>query len=363
MRRAATRCDVWHTRQTAKCYNSLNSAQLGSRRIGLGGERMRRREFVIALGSVAAVSAPQLGRAQQTAKVYRIAMVVTSVPVAQMIETQSADVRALFEELRRRGYVEGRNLVVERYSGEGKGRFAELAAEVIRSKPDLIIDYSNAQTMAFKAATTTIPIVAMTGDPVAIGLVSSLAHPGGNITGVTEDAGIQTYGKRLEILRETVPSASRVAFLATRVRWQETTGGAPMREAADRLGITLLGPPLESPLNGPEVQRVMAAMVQQGTDAMVVDVAAENWRWRQLIVEQAAKYRLPAIYPYRVYVDLGGLMAYAIDLADMGRHMAMQIDQILQGAKPADVPIYQSIGWQLIINLKTAKAQSPPRST
>jgi putative ABC transport system substrate-binding protein len=320
---------------------------------------MRRRDFVIALGSVAAVSAPLLGRAQQTGKTYRIAFVAVAAPVAQMIEDEgdaNGTVGPLLEELRRRGYVKGRNLVVERYSGEGKGRFAELAAEVIRSKPDLIIDYSNAQTMAFKAATTTIPIVAMTGDPVAIGLVSSLAHPGGNITGVTEDAGIQTYGKRLEILRETVPSASRVAFLATRVRWQETTGGAPMREAADRLGITLLGPPLESPLNGPEVQRVMAAMVQQGTDAMVVDVAAENWRWRQLIVEQAAKYRLPAIYPYRVYVDLGGLMAYAIDLADMGRHMAMQIDQILQGAKPADVPIYQSIGWQLIINLKTAKA-------
>jgi len=192
-------------------------------------------------------------------------------------------------------------------------------------------------------------------DPVAAGLVSSLAHPDGNITGVSADAGIATYGKRLEILREMVPSVSRVAYLAPRVAWQNTIGPA-MREAADRLGITLLGPPLESPVNGAEVQRVMAAMVQQGTGAIVVVEAGGTWLWRQLIVEEAAKYRLPAIYPYRDDVALGGLMAYAEDWADMGRHAAMQIDQILRGAKPADLPIYQSLGWRLIINLKTAKA-------
>jgi putative ABC transport system substrate-binding protein len=210
--------------------------------------------------------------------------------------------------------------------------------------------------MAFKAATTTIPIVALVGDPVASGLVSSLAHPDGNITGVSIDAGIETYGKRLEILREMVPSVSRVAFLAPRVYWQQHWFGGQMREAADRLGITLLGPPLEMPVNGPEVQRVMAAMAQQGADAIVVSEVPENVPWRQLIVEEAAKYRLPAIYAERDYVDLGGLMAYAEDYADLFRHAAMQIDQILQGAKPADVPIYQSLGWKMIINLKTAKA-------
>jgi putative ABC transport system substrate-binding protein len=240
--------------------------------------------------------------------------------------------------------------VVERYSGEGKGRYAELAAEVIRSKPDLIFTFGNTQTMAFKAATTTIPIVAFVGDPVAFGLVSSFAHPGGNITGVSADAGIETYGKRLEILREMVPSVSRVAYLTS------PSVFVPMRKSADQLGITLLGPPLESPVNGPEVQRVMAAMVQQGADAIVVSEAAENYTWRQLIVEQAAKYRLPAIYGTRDHVALGGLMAYAEDFADLFRHAAMQIDQILQGAKPADVPIYQSLGWKMIINLKTAKA-------
>src|SRR5262249_28285213 len=136
--------------------------------------------------------------------------------------------------------------------------------------------------------------------------------------------------------------------------WEKTIG-APMRKAADRLGITLLGPPLETPVNGPEVQRVMAAMVQQGADAIVVSESGENWPWRQLIVEKAAKYRLPAIYGYRDDVALGGLMAYSIDWADMGLHAGI-IDQILKGAKPADVPIYQAIGWKLIINLKTAKA-------
>src|SRR5262249_42585405 len=162
-----------------------------------------------------------------------------------------------------------------RYSGEGKGRYAELAAEVVRSKPDLIFALTTAQTRAFKAATTTIPIVAMTTDPVATGLVSSLAHPGGNITGVSGDAGIETHGRRLEILREMVPSVSGVAYRAPRVVGQ-TTPGARMREAADRLGIPLLGPPLESPVNGPEVQRVMAAMAQQGTDAIVVSETAET---------------------------------------------------------------------------------------
>src|SRR5262249_35667368 len=152
-----------------------------------------------------------------------------------------------------------------------------------------------------------------------------------------------------------VPSASKVALLAPRAVWQ-TTFVASMREAADRLGITLLGPPLESPVNGSEVQRVMAAMVQQGADAMVVGEGGEHFPWRQLTVEEAAKYRLPAIYSYRAYVDLGGLMAYATDDADMGLHAAMQVDQILKGAKPADVPIYQAIGWKLIINLKIAKA-------
>src|SRR5262249_31959631 len=128
---------------------------------------MRRRDFVIALGTVAAVSAPLLGRAQQTGKTYRIAVVSVAMPVAQMIEAEGeanstiGALGALFEELRRRGYVKGRNLVVERYSGEGRGRYAELAAEVIRSKPDLIFAYTTAQTRAFKAATTTIPIVAV----------------------------------------------------------------------------------------------------------------------------------------------------------------------------------------------------------
>src|SRR5215472_6213097 len=312
---------------------------------------MRRREFFGVVGGGVAATVPLFARAQQTAKVYRIAIVSVAVPVAQMIE--GPFLSPLFEELRRRGCVEGRNLVVERYSGEGKGRYAELAAEVIRSKPDLIFAYTSGLTMAFKAATTTIPIVAMTTDPVASGLVSSLARPDANITGVSVDAGIETYGKRLEILREMVPSASRVAFLTPRV---EKTIGPPVQAAADRLGITLLGPPLESPVNGPEVQRVMAAIAQQGTDAIVVSEAGENVPWRQLIVEQAARYRLPAIYPYRDHVALGGLMAYAEDWADMGRHAAMQIDQILNGAKPADLPIYQSLGWKLIINLKTAKA-------
>src|SRR6266567_776522 len=201
---------------------------------------MRRREFITLLGGAAA-TVPLAVRAQQAAKVYRIAIMAAAYPVAEITETSSLRFyRVLFQELRRLGYVEGRNLVVERYSGEGRSEhYAELARDVVRSKPDLILAGGNMLVQDLKAATATIPIVCSMADPVGAGLVASLAHPGGNITGVSIDAGPEIATKVLELLKEASPRVSRVGVLGRRFP------GSPYRkaleEAAQSLGILIVG--------------------------------------------------------------------------------------------------------------------------
>src|SRR5712691_83913 len=196
------------------------------------GDRMKRREFISTLIAAAIIPAAQ-AQQQQHVKVHRIAVVSASTALAP---------GAFFEELRRLGYVEGRNLVLERYSGEGRTEhYGELARNVVRQKPDLIFANSSRLVREFKAATAVIPIVAVTADPIAFGLVASLARPGGNITGVSTDAGKEILGKYLEVLRDIVPAASRVAYLAAKGIW-ETRYGREMQEVAQRSGISLLGP-------------------------------------------------------------------------------------------------------------------------
>jgi putative ABC transport system substrate-binding protein len=174
---------------------------------------MRRREFIGSLIGTA-VAWPLTVRAQEPAKVYRIAIIHPSRPVTEMNESGNIYYKALFGELRRLGYIEGQNLIVERYSGEGKiAHYAELASEVVRQQPDVIFANSTTMVRRLKAATSTIPIVGYVGDPLVNGLVSSLARPGGNITGVSSDAGSEIEGKRLELLRELIPTASRVGYL------------------------------------------------------------------------------------------------------------------------------------------------------
>ena len=191
--------------------------------------------------------------AQQPGKVYRIAIVHPTDPVVAMRETSGNPYyRALLEELRGLGYIEGQNLVVERYSGEGRTeRHAELARHVVNSKPDAIYVFSVALIRSFKAATTTIPIIAFSADPVAHGFATSLARPGGNITGVSIDAGLEILDKRVEVLREAVPTASKVAFLARRDTWESDYGRA-MQDVTQRLGLSLLGVPLSPPVHDRE---------------------------------------------------------------------------------------------------------------
>jgi putative tryptophan/tyrosine transport system substrate-binding protein len=315
---------------------------------------MKRREFIAGL-LAAASSRP--ARAQQPAKVHRIAIIATALPVTDINETSSLRLyRAFFQELRRLGYVEGQNLIVERYSGEGRTEhFPELARIVVRSKPDLILATTNIWVQLLKPLTATIPIVAIMGEPVAYGLVANLAHPGGNITGFSVDAGPEIGTKRLELLKEAFPSTSRVGFLA-----RPGPAGNPyvklLKEAARSLGILLLNPRLEGTLQETEYRRVFEAIAQEHADALYVGIDPENIANRRLIVELAEKNRLPTIYPYREFVEVGGLMAYAVDLLDMFTRVAGYIDQILKGASPGDIPIYQAAKFELVANIKAAKA-------
>jgi ABC-type uncharacterized transport system substrate-binding protein len=314
---------------------------------------VRRREIIAGLLVVAAMYRAQ---AQQTGKVYRIAIVSPATPVAELTETGGLPFwRAFFEELRRLGYVEGQNLVVERHSGEGRTEhYAELVRDVVRSNPDLIWVSTPRLVLDFKAATATIPIAAFAADPIAYGIVQSLARPGGNITGVAGDTALDVSGKRLALLKQAIPTVSKVGYLATRTSW-EGPGGAALREMAQRVGVSLIGPPLDGLIQEVEFRRVFAAMAQAGAEALFASGESEIFANRRLIVELANKALLPSIYQYREHAELGGLMAYAYDFPDIMRHSAGQVDRILKGTKPGEIPYYQETKFELVINLRTAK--------
>jgi putative ABC transport system substrate-binding protein len=315
---------------------------------------MRRRTFIAGL-----LVATAAGRAQgqRGAKVYRIARIYAATPVAEAIKaknSQGSFTWFFYEELSRLGFVEGQNLVVERYSAEGRtDQYSELARDVVRSNPDLIFTDQNGVVLALKAATTTIPIVGYTSD--ANGIVPSLARPGGNITGVSVNAGPEFSGKYVQLLREAVPGVSSVGFLGPLSVW-EVAEGAALREAARREQISLIGPPLDYPLEAAEYRRVIAAMVRAGAQALIVARTPSNYENQQLIVELAEAGRLPAIFPYPDAGKLGGLLSYGPDVVEGVRHWANQIAQILRGTNPGDIPFYQPTKFQLVVNLRTAKA-------
>ena len=313
---------------------------------------MRRREFLVGLLLAAA---PRPSRAQQRA-IPRIAIFHPAIPAALLTETGGGTAwRAFFQELRRLGYVEGQNLTIERYSAEGRHeRYADIARDIVNSNPDLIVTGPNTVVLAFKAVTSTTPIVAFMIDPLKAGLVASLARPGGNLTGITLDPGIELWGKRLEFLREAVPPAERTAFLGMREGWEGSFGQA-MRDVAGRLGISLLSM-LPSGGTTAEIERVFAEMAAQRPDAVLITGEGDLYANRQLIAELALKYRMPTMSPYRDYVDAGGLMAYTVDLAELLRRLARDVHQVLNGTRPGDIPIYQPTKFELLINQKTARA-------
>ena len=230
-----------------------------------------------------------------------------------------SELKAYFQELDRLGYIEGKNLVVEWYSVLGRhDRIEEIARAVVGSRPDLIFSMTGALTRALKPLTTTIPILAITGDPVAGGIVTSLAKPGGNITGVSTDAGLEIYGKRLQYLVETARRLANVRFLMTTTsRWLwETTALGALRDAAGRAGISIDAALVSTPVDQAAYEQVFEAMERDRVDGLIVNDAGDHIAYRQLIADLAARYRLPAIYPYREFVDVGGLLSYGIDLVD-----------------------------------------------
>ena len=316
---------------------------------------MKRREIIVLLGGVAAAW-PLTARAQQPVTQHRIAIFHPAIPATLITETGGGSAwRAFFAELRRLGYVEGENLIVERYSAEGHHeRYADLARKIVTRNPELIVTGTNSVVSAFTAATSTIPVVAFMLDPLKAGLITSLRRPGGNLTGVTLDAGIEIWGKRLQMLKEAIPSTTKAAFLGMRDGW-EGSSGQVLRDAGGQLGISLV---FMLPQKGTpsEIERVFAAMEKQRPDALLVSGEGDLYAHRQLIAELAVKNRLPAMYPYRDYVEAGGLMAYAVDLAELLRRMADDVHKILKGAKPGEIPIYQPTKFELLINLKTARA-------
>jgi putative ABC transport system substrate-binding protein len=315
-----------------------------------------RREFITLLGGAAAAW-PLSARAQQPARVYRIALHHPSNPTSELSENGGIPYyRVFFEELRRLGYVEGRNLTVSRYSSGGRTeQYADLAREVVRTSPDVIVTVTSRMVLNFKAASSTIPIVAITGDPVAFGVAASLARPGGNSTGATSDTGPEYYAKSVQVLKEAVPTLSTLGFIAPPTAWGSPLGLA-MREAAPQLGIMQLIPGLLERYEEAEYRNAFGMMAQRHVDAVLTSDQAEHFTHRRLIVELAETYSLPTMTPWLENVEIGGLIAYGPDRKGMYRYLASCVDKVLRRENPGEIPIYQSVSFKLANNLKTAKA-------
>jgi putative ABC transport system substrate-binding protein len=300
-----------------------------------------------ALTVVLALGLPLAVPAQQAGKIYRIG-ILEAIPAAR----NAANLDALRKGLRALGYVEGRNLVIEYRSADGRAeRFPDLAAELVRLKVDLIVTRGTPAARAAKKATETIPTVMATmGDPHAI--VGSFARPGGNITGVTTFS-TELTAKRIELLKELVPNLSRVALLhnmgnpAAPPEWEET------KTAARSLGLKaeLLDVRSEGDLG-----RAFEWVVRQHVDALVIGADGLTQMYQQTIVDFVARNRLPSACPAREFVEAGGLIAYAVNYSDMYLRLASFIDKIFKGTKPGELPVEQPTKFELVINVKTAKA-------
>lgn len=308
---------------------------------------MQRREFITLLGSMAVIW-PLIARAQQASKQSLIGYLGTSSP---SLEAHSLD--AFRQKLRELGQVEGRNIAIEYRWAEGRDdRLPELAAELVRMKPDVIVTTGTPGTLAAKQATSTIPIIfASIGDPVGAGIVASFARPGGNATGFNF-TGPELEGKRLQILNDLVPGLSRIVAL-----WNPLSMGEEFyrqtQVAATALDMTLQ--PVEASRID-DLERSFATIGRADAQALIVLADSFLLSHRKQIVEFAASRRLPAIYPYREYVEAGGLSSYAPSKIDRFRRTAAYVDKILRGAKPTDLPVEAPTIFELVVNGKTAKA-------
>jgi putative tryptophan/tyrosine transport system substrate-binding protein len=315
-----------------------------------------RREWMTGAGIIA-LAWPMAALAQQqtiqhTAAKKRMAVIGFS-KVADLRIGRNPNATVFFEELKRLGYVEDENLLVERYQFRPDG-VVEIAREVVDTHPDVIVCYGTPMAASLKALTSTIPIVGYTGDPVRFGLISSLAHPGGNITGVSVDAGIDVWGKRLELLSLAVPKLTNVLFVSTQGGW-DGAGGEAVRSAAQRLGISLVRATVNAPYDEAECTGILSSIQRDQLDGVVVADETQLIKIYLLLVQSFQQMRLPAIYPQREQAEAGGLMAYAYDVKSAIRTQVAQVVEILRGANPSDMPYFQATKFELVINLKTAK--------
>ncbi len=304
--------------------------------------------FTLALGLLAA---PLPAAAQRPAKVFQIGFLGNLRPTTREI---ARNVEAFRQGLRELGYVGGQNINIEyRYSEGQHERLPALAAELVRLRVDVIVAAAAPATRAAKQATTAIPIVMVAaGEAVESGLVASLARPGGNITGLTQMLPELT-AKRLELLKEVVPKLSRAAVLWNSANPYKAPDWREIQVAARALRVTLQSVEVRGP---DEFERAFAAMTRERLDGLMTLDDPLTFRYRTSSVDFAAKKRVPAMYALREFVDAGGLMAYGVNLADLWRRAATFVDKILKGAKPADLPVEQSTRFDLVINMKTAKA-------
>ncbi len=310
---------------------------------------IKRREFITLLGGAAAAW-PLAARAQQpAAKVPRIGFLGNSTA-----ELEANLVGPFRDGLRALGYEEGRNIVIEYRWAEGKyERFPALIAELIALKVDVIVTAGTPASLAVKKAATSIPLVMVAvGEPVATGLVASLGRPGGNITGLTSMSS-EMEGKRLELLKEVVPKISHVAVLWNAASPIQAIEEGEVRAAAQVLGMKMLSLGVRTQ---EEIEDALAAIVRERPGALLVLADRLFLHHRTHIMDFAALHRLPGVHAYRELVEAGGLMSYGPSYADMHRRAATYVDKILKGAKPADLPVERPTKFEMVINLKTAKA-------
>ena len=288
--------------------------------------------------------------AQQTEKIFRIGFLDNSTAAGSAVL-----VDAFRQELSKLGWIEGKNIAMEyRFAEQKPERLPELAADLVRLKVDLIVATGGGSSLAAKSATTTIPIVMTnTGDPVTLGLVASLARPGGNVTGLSS-LSPDLNSKRLEVLKDTVSKLARVGLLwpaggssVTQRQMKELRGAAP--------ALKLKLEEIETQVDPKGLENAFQTAKQKKVNAIMMTSNRVFFAERTWLIDLAGKYRLPAIYFQKEFVDEGGLMSYGVDYDDLYRRAAVYVDKILKGAKPGDLPVQQPTKFEFIINLKAAK--------
>jgi putative tryptophan/tyrosine transport system substrate-binding protein len=315
---------------------------------------MRRREFLSLFGGAgtALIWRPAVARAQQAGRLPVIGLVFAVVPSAEFDSPSPAflPARAFLQRLRELGWIEGRTIIIERRSPEGRPeRASAILAELIARGVDVImVGATDWLQEAARQATRTIPIVAVfSEDPVAAGLIASLAHPGGNLTGVTTGTDGEMYEKRYQLLKELAPGSTRVGFLGRRSAWETYRRGAKAAAAAH----------VFAPVDRPEeFEEAFAILLRERVDSLLVSHGPVLNVSATRIAAFAKERRLPAMFPWREAVEAGGLMSYGPEVRAHFRQTAEYVDKILKGAKPADLPVEQPTKFEFVVNLKTAKA-------